>query len=66
MVDNQKMNIPVFITEEKNTFVVFCPSFHVVNQGTTAKVAIYNLKEGFEPYFLEENLKKVYNFTNFN
>ncbi len=66
MVDNQKMNVPVFITKEENSFVVFCPSFHIVNQGSTAKVAISNLKEGFEPYFLEENLKKVYNFTNFN
>ncbi|PKL66738.1 MAG: hypothetical protein CVV28_10100 [Methanobacteriales archaeon HGW-Methanobacteriales-1] len=66
MADNQKMNVPVFITKEENSFVVFCPSFHVLNQGSTAKVAIYNLKEGFEPYFLEENLKKVYNFINFN
>ena len=66
MADNQKMKVPVFITKEENSFVVFCPSFHVLNQGSTAKVAIFNLKEGFEPYFLEENLKKVYNFTNFN
>lgn len=55
------IQLPVFIREEENIFIAFCPVFHLSSRGETLKNALDNIKKDLETFLDDEKVQKEHN-----
>lgn len=65
-MNRAKIKLSVFIIQEDDTYVAFCPGFSVANEGENVKSVLYNVKEALQLFLEEKDFKKDYNRTKYN
>ena len=54
------MQLPVFVREEGNIFIAFCPVFQHSSRGETLQNALDNIKKDLEIFLDDEKVQKEY------